>query len=156
MIFKELDEIDFDNLLKIFAVNGFTSDEPNNRLTFHEAFNDLFSGSSPNSDNCFTKEIKQNCVLSAVTRAMQAYIFNNANDIVARNKSEGSISELFRECYADMVMLLVSSYERKRELCEIYFNKMLGEYNAAFSNASGSDKLRFFQRQFSLVHPILL
>lgn len=112
--------------------------------------NDLKLSSVGNKE--FLKDLSLNCIISTVCGVLYEFGKNTLSDehgkIIKTSSIQNEIIDLFRECYADMFMLMITGHTKKDQtdaqtLAYIYFEKMLLEGNKV--NESNSNKnLRFY------------
>ncbi len=139
-----------ENILKLLSSRFIT--DKNEKVSYYEAYKIMESIKMPNLEERKTDYVK-NCFCTTIVRALDNYLYGNVldiNSLIDNIKcTEELIYILFRECYADVFMLLVTGYvvdgkSKSQVLSDIYFERMLkNANNKTFSN-SGNDIIRFY------------
>ncbi len=137
-----------ESILKLFP-----SRLSSNTETYYPAYEILKETNTPDN-SALRKDYVINCIGTTVFRALDGYLYGNAEDINSLIKNLKSIEEqiyiLFRECYADLFMFLITSYKKdgntKSQIwADIYFDRMMEQSNNITiddSNAFHSNRIR--------------
>lgn len=139
-----------EDVLKLF-VSRFAMDE-NEVVSYYDAYKTVEQIKMPDLEKR-KKDYIKNCFSTTIVRALDDYLYGHVVDI---NLLIGHIKEieeliyiLFRECYADVFMLLVTGYAvdgkvKAQVLSDIYFERMLKQSNDRTLKKSGNDTIRFY------------
>lgn len=152
-IYNKLSENEISYLLKILRIDHSKSISDDNQKSFFDVYKSI-KEMPDNSTNEFIASFTKNSLASNLFRSLRFYLFGtpeeNQNQSTDNNYIvEEKIYRLFRECYADLFMLLVTSYSKKEAdksqvLADIYFTEMLVNNNDLTFTPGNKDALRFF------------